>query len=134
MTLFQTAMDAGSRCLHIRATLTLRTGYAYALTGSDILSYALSEGVSPGYMLLGSAVSAHGSITLSNPNGIWQEGGEKLGNRPLQGATVYVEIGAETPSGVVYEAGGSFIVSEIRLNEGEGSITLSGYDGLLHRF
>jgi len=131
---YQTAMAQSSRRTHIRATLTLLTGYAYALTGNDILSYTLNEGISGGEMLLGSAVSAHATLTLFNPNGAWQSGGEKLGERTLFGASAYIEIGVEASGSVLYEPAGTFIVSNIRIAEGENTITLSGYDRLVHSF
>jgi len=134
LTSYQTAMAQGCRALHIRATMTLLTGYAYPLTDSDVVSFTLSEGVSGGAVLLGSAVSAHCTLTLHNPSGAWQEGGAKLGTRSLHGATVQVETGVETSSGIVYAPAGSFIISDIRIHEGEDIIVLSGYDALLHRF
>ena len=134
MTPYQTAMAQSCRKTHLRATMTLQTGYAYPLTGSDILSFSLSEGVSGGVMLLGSAVSAHGTLMLCNKDGAWQEGGTKLGTRSLQGATVQVEVGVETSSGVIFEPAGCFIVSDIRIRESEDAIVLSGYEMLVHRF
>lgn len=126
--------SAPARTLSIRATLTLATGYAYPLTADDIVSYHLSEGVSGGDMLLGSALSAHGRLTLSSPGGAWKKGGSRLGDRTLSGATAEIEIGADSGSGFVYSSAGSFIVSAVDAPEGEDIVTLSGYDAVLHRF
>lgn len=134
MTDFSTAIAAPARTLSIRATLTLLTGYAYALTSSDILSYTLTEGATGGDMLLGSALSAHGTLSLLSPDGAWKTGGAKLGSRTLMGASAEIEIGVMTDAGFVYESAGSFIVSKIEAPEGESIVTLSGYDALLHRF
>ena len=98
MTDFSTAITSPSRTLSIRATLTLATGYAYSLTGDDILAYSLNEGASGGSMLLGSALSAHATLTLASPNGAWRPGGSKLGNRTLmmdQGRIVFDTAGKE---------------------------------------
>ena len=134
MTDFTTAIAAPARTLSIRATLTLLTGYAFALTDSDILSYTLSEGATGGDILLGSALSAHGTLSLLSPDGAWKEGGAKLGSRTLMGASAEIEIGVMTSSGFVYESAGSFIVTGIEAPEGADVVTLSGYDALLHRF
>lgn len=134
MTDFATAISSPARTLSIRATLTLLTGYAFALTDSDILSYSLTEGATGGDMLLGSALSAHGTLSLLSPDGAWKTGGAKLGNRTLLGASAEIEIGVMTDSGFVYESAGSFIVSNVEAPEGESTVTLSGYDALLHRF
>lgn len=134
MTDFSTAIHAPARTLSIRATLTLLTGHAFALTSSDILSYTLTEGATGGNMLLGSALSAHGTLTLLSPDGAWKTGGSRLGSRTLMGASAEIEIGVLTSSGFVYKSAGSFIVSTIEAPEGEDVVTLSGYDALLHRF
>lgn len=134
MTAYQTAMAAPSRRTCLRAVLMLATGYEYLLSDSEIIRFSLNEGMSGGSMLLGSAVSAHASLTLHNPAGAWQEGGAKLGMRTLTGAQMHVEIGVHTKDGILYAPAGSFIVSDVQVNESEGVITLSGYDALLHRF
>lgn len=134
MTDFSAAIHAPARTLSIRATLTLLTGYAFALTDSDILSYTLTEGVTGGDMLLGSALSAHGTLSLLSPDGAWKTGGAKLGSRTLMGASAEIEIGVLTDAGFVYKSAGSFIVSKVEAPEGEDVVTLSGYDALLHRF
>lgn len=134
MTDFTTAIASPARTLSIRATVTLLTGYAFALTDSDIVSYALTEGATGGDMLLGSSLSAHGTLTLLSPDGAWKTGGARLGNRTLMGASAEIEIGVMTDSGFVYESAGSFIVSKVEAPEGEDTVTISGYDALLHRF
>ncbi len=134
MSTYSAAMTAPARTLSIRATLTLATGYVFSLTGDDILSYNLTEGASGGDMLLGSALSAHGSLTLLSPDGAWQSGGSRLGNRTLLGADVHIEIGVLSGNDVLYAPAGSFIVSRVEAAEGENAVTLSGYDALLHTF
>lgn len=126
--------SAPSRTLSVRATMTLLTGHIFSLTGDDILSYSLSEGATGGDMLLGSALSAHGTLTLLSPDGAWKKGGEKLGNRTLTGAEACIEIGFEENGAFTYTPAGSFIVSRIEAAEGEDTVTLSGYDRLLHLF
>ena len=110
--------SAPSRTLSVRAAMTLLTGHVFSLTADEILSYSLSEGASGGDMLLGSALSAHGTLTLLSPNGAWKKGGEKLGNRTLAGAEVRIEIGLEENGAFVYTPAGSFIVSRIEAAEG----------------
>ncbi len=134
MSTYSAAMTAPARTLSIRATLTLATGYVYQLTGDDILSYALTEGASGGDMLLGSALSAHGTLSLYSPSGAWKRGGEKLGSRILIGATAEIEIGVLSEGSFLYAPAGSFIVSRVEAPEGEERVTLSGYDALLHCF
>lgn len=114
----------------LRATLTLATGYICQLAAGDILSYTLDEGAQGGDMLVGAAPAAHGRLTLANPAGAWLPGGARLGTRSLFGATAQVEIAALGSTS--YAPAGCFIVSDVQASEGEGSITLSGYDGMLH--
>lgn len=134
MSTYSAAMTAPARTLSIRATLTLATGYVFSLRGDDIFSYTLTEGASGGNMLLGSALSAHGTLTLLSPDGAWKSGGARLGNRTLLGATADIEIGVLSGQDVLYAPAGSFIVSRVEAAEGEDAVTLSGYDALLHCF
>lgn len=134
MTDYSAAIASPARTLSIRATLTLATGYVFSLTGDDILSYTLQEGASGGAMLLGSALSAHGTLTLSSPGGAWKSGSAILGNRTLMGAAAEIEIGVLSGDTFLYAPAGSFIVSRIEAPEGEDVVTLSGYDALLHLF
>lgn len=113
----------------IRATLTLLTGYTYTLTPDDILAFSLQEGVSGGDMLLGGALSAHGSLTLASPDGAWLPGGSMLRTRTLSGATASIEISTD---GNAYRPFSRFIVSAIDADEGEDAVTLSGYDDMAH--
>ena len=83
---YQTAISAACRTLTARGSLTLTTGYTYALSADDILSFRFEEGVQGGDMLLGGAVGAHGQLTLASPAGAWLPGGERLGTRTLNGA------------------------------------------------
>ena len=53
---YQTAILAACRTLTARGSLTLTTGYTYALSADDILSFRFEEGVQGGDMLLGGAV------------------------------------------------------------------------------
>ena len=55
---YQTAISAACRTLTARGSLTLTTGYTYALSADDILSFRFEEGVQGGDMLLGGAVAA----------------------------------------------------------------------------
>lgn len=66
---YQTAISAACRTLTARGSLTLTTGYTYALSADDILSFRFEEGVQGGDMLLGGAVGAHGQLTLASPAG-----------------------------------------------------------------
>jgi len=112
----------------LRAKLALLSGYEYELSGGDVLSFSLSDGVSGGDMLLGSAISTYYTLTLFSPEGAWKRGGAMLGERTLHGATVILENGEND------EKIGSFIVSEVESSEGDDSVVLSGYDPLLHLF
>ena len=69
---YQTAISAACRTLTARGSLTLTTGYTYALSADDILSFRFEEGVQGGDMLLGGAVGAHGRLTLASPAGAWR--------------------------------------------------------------
>lgn len=112
----------------LHGTLTLTTGYTYTLTASDIISLRMEEGVQGGDMLLGGAVGAHGRLTLASPQGAWLPGGQKLGTRMLQGALAQLCLtdgNGDIPCG-------RFLVSRIESGEGEESVTLSGYDEMLH--
>ena len=42
---YQTAISAACRTLTARGSLTLTTGYTYALSADDILSFRFEEGV-----------------------------------------------------------------------------------------
>ena len=77
---YQTAISAACRTLTARGSLTLTTGYTYALSADDILSFRFEEGVQGGDMLLGGAVGAHGQLTLASAAGAWLPGGERLGH------------------------------------------------------
>ncbi|MBR5232337.1 MAG: hypothetical protein IKW00_08870 [Clostridia bacterium] len=112
----------------LHAKITLLSGYTYELSDGDILSFSLSDGVSGGDMLLGSAISSYYTLTLFSPDGAWQRGGALLGERTLRGATVELE---NSENG---EKIGCFIISGAESSEGGDSILLSGYDPLLHRF
>ena len=59
---YQTAISAACRTLTARGSLTLATGYTYALSADDILSFRFEEGVQGGDMLLGGAVNLLVSI------------------------------------------------------------------------
>ena len=54
---YQTAISAACRTLTARGSLTLTTGYTYALSADDILSFRFEEGVQGGDMLLGGALA-----------------------------------------------------------------------------
>lgn len=115
----------------MRARLTLATGYVYSLTGADIVAFTMDEGGGTG-TLLGAAPAAYGRLTLTNPGGTWQPGGEKLGSRTLAGATVFAEIGVKRGEAWAYTPAGRFAVSSVEAGEGADTVTLSGYDGMLH--
>ena len=112
----------------LRATLTLVTGCAFSLTAADIAAYTLEEGIPSGGLLPGATPAAHARLTLLNPEGAWQYGGSRLGERTLPGAAVQVEIG----QGDVFSPAGCFTVSRIEADEGASTLTLSGYDGMVH--
>ena len=67
---YQTAISAACRTLTARGSLTLTTGYTYALSADDILSFRFEEGVQGGDMLLGGAVGASGSRCRRREQGI----------------------------------------------------------------
>ena len=129
---YQTAISAACRTLTARGSLTLTTGYTYALSADDILSFRFEEGVQGGDMLLGGAVGAHGQLTLASPAGAWLPGGERLGTRTLNGAAATLEIGVLAGDETLYQPCGRFIVSRIESGEGQDSVTLSGYDEMVH--
>ena len=129
---YQTAISAACRTLTARGSLTLTTGYTYALSADDILSFRFEEGVQGGDMLLGGAVGAHGQLTLASPAGAWLPGGERLGARTLNGAAAALEIGVLAGDETLYQPCGRFIVSRIESGEGQDSVTLSGYDEMVH--
>ena len=129
---YQTAISAACRTLTARGNLTLTTGYTYALAADDILSFRFEEGVQGGDMLLGGAVGAHGQLTLASPAGAWLPGGERLGTRTLNGAAAALEIGVLAGDETLYQPCGRFIVSRIESGEGQDSVTLSGYDEMVH--
>ena len=91
---------------------------------SNILRYVL--------LLLGGAVGAHGQLTLASPAGAWLPGGERLGTRTLNGAAATLEIGVLAGDETLYQPCGRFIVSRIESGEGQDSVTLSGYDEMVH--
>lgn len=129
---YQTAISAACRTLTARGSLTLTTGYTCALSADDILSFRFEEGVQGGDMLLGGAVGAHGQLTLASPAGAWLPGGERLGTRTLNGAAATLEIGVLAGDETLYQPCGRFIVSRIESGEGQDSVTLSGYDEMVH--
>ena len=63
---YQTAISAACRTLTARGSLTLTTGYTYALSADDILSFRFEEGVQGGDMLLGGAVGAISGAIFAN--------------------------------------------------------------------
>lgn len=116
----------------IADALTLFGEDTYALSADDILSFRFEEGVQGGDMLLGGAVGAHGQLTLASPAGAWLPGGERLGTRTLNGAAATLEIGVLAGDETLYQPCGRFIVSRIESGEGQDSVTLSGYDEMVH--
>lgn len=76
---YQTAISAACRTLTARGSLTLTTGYTYALSADDILSFRFEEGVQGGDMLLGGAVGAW-AADAGQPRGRMAAGRRKAGH------------------------------------------------------
>ena len=114
---FAQAMREKARELTIRGTITFASGVQIALTGEEIMRYALREGVSDG-VLPGAVLSASHTLELANAQGEWLPGGAKLGGQVLSGATVQLELGVKLEGGWAYSPLGLFVVSEASGEEG----------------
>lgn len=92
MTAYQQAMRAPGRELAVSGKMTLHTGREIALTGADVISLNIDEGVNDG-LLVGAVLSAKHTLKLAGAGGAWLPGGDKLSSDAVLGATVQLSIG-----------------------------------------
>ena len=125
MTDYREALAAPARRLLVRGALTLPTGREVQLTGADVLSLSIDEGVDDG-LLAGAVLSARHVLKLRSESGAWLPGGEKLQSDALKGATVQLELGAEGE----FRPLCAFVVSEAEGEARSAGVTISGYDSM----
>ena len=125
MTAYQQAMRAPGRELAVSGTLTLDTGREIALTGADVVSLTIDEGVDDG-LLVGAVLSAKHTLKLAGADGAWLPGGARLQNDAPLGATAQIFIGV----GDEIEPLCTFVVREAEAAKDGVGITLSGYDSM----
>lgn len=126
---YQMAMQATSRELDIRGTLTLPDTTVISLTNSHIMAYSIDEGANE--IPLGSAQSSSYTLELSNAQGEWFRGGSMIGLRAIKGARVEVEIGVYHDGAYEYKPAGVWYVNQPSGREGATRFTLKGADALL---
>ncbi len=125
MTAYQQAMRAPGRELAVSGKMTLHTGREIALTGADVISLNIDEGVNDG-LLVGAVLSAKHTLKLAGAGGAWLPGGDKLSSDAVLGATVQLSIG----TGALVEPLCTFVVREAEAEKYGAGITLSGYDSM----
>ena len=121
------ALRAGARRLELAATLTLETGEAVALDGSDILSVEIQEGADAA-LTPGCVLSANAVMTLDNAGGRWLGlEGERCA---LQGATA--QLALRVLDGETWRCApmGVYIIDRVSACEQKAVIRASGSDSV----
>ena len=88
------AFSALERTLSVRGKVTYATGEEYALTGEDVISLRITEGIETG-LTPGSVLSAACTLKLNDADGRFAPGGAKGGAGDLTGAAFSLEMGVK---------------------------------------
>lgn len=125
-----TLLRRSTRRLSLRGEMTLPSGKLIPLTGDDILSFTLSEGVGDG-VLLGSCPSASLRLTLADPGGDFLFLGEKRGAASVPGSSIRLFLQVMDDDGRVLESPlGLFYVTDLKSTENAVACTVQAVDAL----
>ena len=118
-------MLAAARSLDVCVQWTFPTGAEIALTGADVLGFAVEEGAdSP--LLPGAVLCAQLTMDLADGDGRWHWGGSLRGERPMVGSTARVFLsdgGERLPCGV-------FVITAVSAREHGGCVRVTGCDSI----
>lgn len=126
----QDLLRRSTRHVSLRGEMTLPSGRLIPLSGSDIISLSISEGVSDG-MLLGSCPAASMRLVLADPGGDFLFLGSKRGASIVTGGSVRLFLRVMDDVGVWHEAPlGFFYVTDMTGTENSVSCIVQGVDAL----
>ena len=123
------------RKLSLRGEMKLPSGRIVALTGHDIVSLRITEGVQDG-MLLGSCPSAQAKLTLADPEGRFLLHGDQRGHVFIAGAEVNMFLTLWDPEDERWKERplGVFYVTDMAGQENSTGCTLQLTDALGCKF
>lgn len=126
------AFSGLERTLSVRGKVTYATGEEYALTGEDVISLRITEGIETG-LTPGSVLSAACALKLNDADGRFAPGGAKGGAGGLTGAAFSLEMGVKDGESWRYAPLGVYYCQNFLREEGSCAVEASCYDSLYFR-
>lgn len=126
------AFSGLERTLSVRGKVTYATGEEYALTGEDVISLRITEGIETG-LTPGSVLSAACTLKLNDVDGRFAPGGAKGGAGDLTGAAFSLEMGVKDGESWQYVPLGVYYCQNFLREEGSCAVEASCYDSLYFR-
>ena len=126
------AFSGLERTLSVRGKVTYATGEEYALTGEDVISLRITEGIETG-LTPGSVLSAACILKLNDADGRFAPGGAKGGAGDLTGAAFSLEMGVKDGESWQYVPLGVYYCQNFLREEGSCAVEASCYDSLYFR-
>ena len=126
------AFSGLERTLSVRGKVTYATGEEYALTGEDVISLRITEGIETG-LTPGSVLSAACALKLNDADGRFAPGGAKGGAGDLTGAAFSLEMGVKDGESWRYAPLGVYYCQNFLREEGSCAVEASCYDSLYFR-
>ena len=126
------AFSGLERTLALRGKVTYATGEEYALTGEDVISLRITEGIETG-LTPGSVLSAACTLKLNDADGRFAPGGAKGGAGNLTGAAFVLEMGVKDGESWQYAPLGVYYCQNFLREEGSCAVEASCYDSLYFR-
>lgn len=126
------AFSGLERTLSVRGKVTYATGEEYALTGEDVISLRITEGIETG-LTPGSVLSAACTLKLNDADGRFAPGGAKGGAGDLTGAAFSLEMGVKDGESWQYVPLGVYYCQNFLREEGSCAVEASCYDSLYFR-
>ena len=126
------AFSGLERTLRVRGKVTYATGEEYALTGEDVISLRITEGIETG-LTPGSVLSAACTLKLNDVDGRFAPGGAKGGAGDLTGAAFSLEMGVKDGESWQYVPLGVYYCQNFLREEGSCAVEASCYDSLYFR-
>ena len=129
MSAYSDEMKKATRELSVSGSVICPSGDIIGLSGSDIISFRLSEGDAGG-LRPGSVISGALTLTLDDSSGQWEPGGSRLGANTLIGSEFRVSVGAVTDGGALFSPLGAFICSDAYKEENSPAMTVECHDAI----